>query len=135
MGLWSFPGRVRFAKAAQNSGTPARGTRAIALMAALALAGCGPDGRQLRLCERVFAELEDAARYLRVGAEALPAEAPGVALVYRARAGGGAARFVCRFRGARFAPGQAELVGVTRLSGEPLSDLALGHLRRRVGLE
>ena len=107
----------------------------MALMAALALAGCGPDGRQVRLCERAFAELEDAARYVRIGVETLPAETPGVVLTYRPRAGGDAARFVCRFRGARFAPGQAELAGIVRLSGEPLSELALGHLRRRVGLE
>jgi hypothetical protein len=115
----------------------ARRRLAPAALAALALAGCGPDGRQVRLCERVFAELEDdAPRFVRVGAEALPSEMPGVALLFRAKdAGGAPARFVCRFHGARFAPGQAELVAVTRLSGEPLSDLALQHLRRRVGLE
>lgn len=102
----------------------------------VALAGCGPDGRQVRLCQRVFAEIEeDTHRYARVGAEALPAEAPGVALLYRKDTESHARRFVCRFRGARFAPGQAELASVTRLSGEPVSSLALQHLRRRVGLE
>jgi hypothetical protein len=107
------------------------------LLAGLALVGCGPDGRQVRLCERVFAELEDEAeRAHRVGAEALSAPTPGIALLLRAREPGGAPRrFVCHFRGVRFAPGQAELVSVTRLSGEPLSELALQHLRRRVGLE
>lgn len=112
------------------------GGLAPALLAALALSACGPDGRQVRLCERAFAELEDEALgYRRVGAEALSEDAPGVALLYRKEADSGTARFVCRFGGARFAPGQAELVAVTRLSGEPLSPLALQHLRRRVGLE
>jgi hypothetical protein len=108
-----------------------------ALLAGLALAGCGPDGRQARLCEHVFAELEDEAeRANRIGTEALSTPTPGVALLFRAREPGGPPRrFVCHFRGARFAPGQAELAAVTRLSGEPLSELALQHLRRRVGLE
>jgi len=108
-----------------------------ALLTALALAGCGPDGRQVRLCERVFAELEDEGELAnRAGNETLSAPTPGVALLLRAREPGGPPRrFVCHFRGERFAPGQAELVAVTRLSGEPLSQLALQHLRRRVGLE
>ncbi len=90
----------------------------------------------MRLCQRIFAELEDdAARYSQVGAEALPAEAPGVALLVRRDGEAETKRFLCHFRGARFEPGQAELKGVTRLSGEPLSALALQHLRRRVGLE
>jgi hypothetical protein len=148
MVLRSFPWRLRFSRAAQISGSGARGTRAIApppargrlapaLLAVLTLGGCGPDGRQVRLCERVFAELEDEAeRANRIGTEALDAPSPGVALLFRARTRDGPARrFVCHFRGARFAPGQAELASVTRLSGEPLSDLALQHLRRRVGLE
>lgn len=136
-----------FLRARQISGRRARDSRATplpgtggrvapALLAALLVSACGPDGRQVRLCERIFAELEEgAARYVRVGAEALPEDMPGVALVYRRQDDAGTARFVCRFRGARFAPGQAELVAVTRLSGEPLSRFALQHLRRRVGLE
>ncbi len=100
----------------------------------LLLSACGPDGRQLRLCEQVFAEIEGAAPpgWRRVGAETLPNETPGVALLYRSP--DGLQRFACRFKGGRFERGQSELIGVVRLSGEPLSFPALLHLRRRVGL-
>jgi hypothetical protein len=120
------------------SALPAALLTGAALMgAAAALGGCGPDGRQVRLCAQAFKEIEDGgAGYVRVGAEALPETTPGVALLYRARDAAAATprRFVCRFRGARFAPGQSALVGITRMSGRPLSELALQHLRLRVGL-
>ncbi len=121
-----------------NSGrSPVRSSllRALALMPAMLAAACGPDGRQVRLCERVFAEIEgsEPAGWQRVGVETLPRAAPGVALLYRAP--GGIHRFSCRFNGARFERGQSELIAVVRLSGEPLSFSALLHLRRRVGFD
>ncbi len=101
--------------------------------------GCGPDGRQVRLCERVFAEIEgDTARgVFRVGAEVTHGALPGVALLFQAVNAPGSPhkRFVCRFKGGRFEAGQSELIGVTRLSGDELSLSALIHLRRRVGLD
>ena len=110
------------------------------LLALLCLAACdGLDHRQVRLCERVFAELEETAdRMIRIGVEALaaPKGVPGVVLLLRDKdnAQASAQRFVCRFRGARFEEGQTELIGIVRLSGEELGYLALGHLRRRLGL-
>lgn len=116
-------------------------TRTILLfiLPATCLVGCGPDGRQVRLCERFFAEIEgDAARrFRRVGAEIVRGELPGVALLYQSEDAPGATpqRFLCRFKGGRFEAGQSELIGVTRLSGSELSLSALIHLRRRVGLD
>jgi hypothetical protein len=114
-------------------------TRIVLFVLVHIVAACGPDGRQVRLCARVFAEIEGeaAARFRPAGAEALPAAAPGVALLYRETDAPGAAplRFLCRFRGGRFERGQSELIGVTRLSGAELSLPALIHLRRRVGLD
>lgn len=114
----------------------------------LCLAACdGLDHRQVRLCERVFAELEeDAPRLTRIGIEELPKSAqgpaigtaigPGVVLVLRDKADAAAPprRFVCRFAGGRFEPGQTELIGLVRLSGEPVGDLTFTVVRRRLGL-
>ena len=132
--------QLRPATAARSRAARRRAFAAAALLFVTsgALADCGPDGRQVRLCARAFDELEDGGGdFVRVGAEALPAATPGVALLYRRQAAADEPprRFVCRFRGARFAPGQSELIGITRLSGRTLSDLALRHLRVRVGLQ
>ena len=114
--------------------------RLLPLAALLCLAACdGLDHRQVRLCERVFAELEETADgMLRIGVAALePTKGgPGVVLLLRDKdsAQATAQRFICRFRGARFEEGQTELIGIVRLSGEELGYLALGHLRRRLGL-
>jgi hypothetical protein len=110
----------------------------LAACAAAMLAGCGPDGRQVRLCQRVLAEVEglELHAFARISAETLPTGEAGVVLTFwDAGATLSPQRFSCRFRGARFQPGQSELIGVTRVSGEELSLPSLLHLRRRVGLE
>jgi hypothetical protein len=92
----------------------------------------------VRLCERVFRELEgdEASRFARVAAASLARDQAGVVLSYNdPREPAAVRQFACRFKGSRFAPGQSELIGVMRISGEELSLPALLHLRRRVGLE
>lgn len=116
---------------------------ALALAAAL-VAGCGPDYRQVRLCQRVMNEVEGRDAYVRVGEESLPRATPGVALLVRpaataspAAAAGdeaGPRRFVCRFAAGRFEYGQGNLVGVVPVSGEPLSLAGLLYLKNKFGL-
>jgi hypothetical protein len=114
----------------------------IVLAMLVLLAGCGPDHRQVRLCQRVLAEVEGPGRYARVGAEALPRATPGVALLLSALPADGAVpaadtptrRFVCRFAASRFEYGQGNLVGVVAADGHELSLAALLYLKTRLGL-
>jgi hypothetical protein len=102
------------------------------------LVGCGPDYRQVRLCQRILNEVEGADAFVRVGEESLPPATPGVALIVRAvdeTAGKTAPRrFVCRFAAGRFEYGQGNLVGVVPVSGEPLSLAGLLYLKNKFGL-
>ncbi len=115
-----------------------RGTRlSLVLGLATGVAACGPDGRQVRLCESIYAEVADAPETrARIAADALPRATPGVALIYRAAAAGTTTveRIECRFRGGLFERGQSELVAVIMPDGHELSPSAMFHLRRRVGL-